>query len=168
MCGLRSRFDGEAATGDFEVHARQVPQDVALAGFPLALDELEEEDAHAVARGAHGQADGGGGLAFAVAGEDQRKAVAARAAGGSGHGLSNRKVACAELAGERGGAAGSGRGRPRCRTGHCPPRSRAVAAPRRGRRLNASPSAATAARWRDHRRSPRRRWPGVAGARGMM
>ena len=54
----------------------RLAQDLALAGLPLAFDELKEEDAHAIARGANGESDGGGGLALAVASKDERQAVA--------------------------------------------------------------------------------------------
>ena len=68
---IAQSLDGESAPGDFQVDAGDTAQDLALAGLPLAFDELQEEHAHAIAGGAHGQADGRGSLALAVTGKDQ-------------------------------------------------------------------------------------------------
>ena len=60
---------------------------VELAVVPGALEELEDEDAHAVAGGSEGGAEGGSGLALAGAGVDEDEA-AAGGFGGVGGGVS--------------------------------------------------------------------------------
>src|SRR3546814_20358338 len=47
----------------------------ALAGLPLALDELHDADAEAVADGSRHQTEGGGRLALALAGMDHEQAL---------------------------------------------------------------------------------------------
>ncbi len=47
----------------------------ALAGVPGTLDELHDADLHAMADRAHDHAEGGGGLALALAGMDDEKAL---------------------------------------------------------------------------------------------
>ena len=63
---------------------------VEFAVVPGAFEELEEEDGHAVAGGAEGGAEGGGGLALAGAGVDEDEAAAGGFGGiggrGGGHG----------------------------------------------------------------------------------
>ena len=49
---------------------------VELAVVPGAFEELQHEDAHAVADGAQGGAEGGGGFALAGAGVDEDEAFA--------------------------------------------------------------------------------------------
>ena len=60
-------FDDEAAVGGFVEDFGGVE----LAVVPGAFEELQDQDAHAVAGGAEGSSEGGGGLALAGAGVDQ-------------------------------------------------------------------------------------------------
>ena len=71
----------------------------ALAGLPLALDELDDGDRHAVAEGAEDHAEGGRRLALALAGVDDQQALLDRLGGDD---LVARRLLLAHLLGVAG------------------------------------------------------------------
>src|SRR5262249_46426713 len=68
-------FDRESAAGDFQLHAGQAAKDLSFSTLPLALDELQKEDAHAVARCSDYQTNRRRCLALTVAGVDDCQAM---------------------------------------------------------------------------------------------
>ena len=70
------RLPGEALAHRVDGHqVAEFLQRDALAGLPLALDELHDRDLHAVAERAEDHAEGGGRLALALAGVDDQQAL---------------------------------------------------------------------------------------------
>ena len=69
-------FDEAAAHLPNDEVGRETGDGVEFAVVPGAFEELEDENAHAVAGGAEGGAEGGGGLAFAGTGVDEDEAFA--------------------------------------------------------------------------------------------
>src|SRR5262249_36531159 len=76
VAGAVLRLPGEALTQRLDgAELREFLQHPALAGVPLALDELDDADLHAVADAAHHHAEGRRRLALALAGVDDEQAL---------------------------------------------------------------------------------------------